>query len=94
MRRSIDPLTILKLTGLVAVMLVVLALAFGTLLPETFSRAQAAQFHGVEHAEKLHSPYAKKKKKRRKGRRGGTFDSDFGGGVGGGSYHTNFEPDP
>ena len=99
MRRTIDTLTILKLTGLVAALVIALALALGTLLPETFSRAQASTVSGVNAADVSQVYYGrKKKKKKRKRKRRGFFDSDYGGGAGagggGGSYHTNPDPDP
>ncbi|MEM7427104.1 MAG: hypothetical protein AAF441_13490 [Pseudomonadota bacterium] len=92
----------LKIAALTAAALIILALAFSALLPETFSRAQAASSHVSEFVpdEQVYSAKKKRKKRKSKKKGRGFFDSSYGGGEGGGggggggSYHTNPDPDP
>ena len=82
----------LKIALAAAAGLLVLALAFSALLPETFSRARAAPNHVSEFApdDQIYTATKKSKKRKRKGR--GSLGGNFEGGAGG-SYHTNHAPD-
>ena len=86
---------ILKIAALTATVLIVLALAFSALLPETFSRAQAAPNTVSEFApdEQIYAVKKKRKAHKKKGR-GFSDSSHAGGGGGGGSYHTNDDLGP
>lgn len=95
MQKQQQSLDALKIAVATAAALIILALAFSALLPETFSRAQAASTEVSEFAPDDQIYGAKKKRKKRKRRGRGSLGSDFegGGGSGGGSYHTNHGPD-
>ena len=82
----------LKIALATAAALIILALAFSALLPETFSRAQAASTAVSELAPDDQIYTAKKKRKKRKRRGRGSLGGDFEVGAGG-SYHTNHAPD-
>ena len=91
MYKPLHTYDVLKIAAAAAAGLLILALAFSALLPETFSRAQAASIT-TSYTAPDDQTYSAKKKRKKRSRKSRGFDDFPDGGGGGGSYHTNNRP--